>query len=177
MKNSESRKGFRGAITSLLVAACVIAASSGAMAANKLIVQDNSVPAVDKFMVTDQGFVGIGTSAPPTKAVYTQGDTFDKTQIISHFVGTPAPGAAGGGGFVGYHNNAGGALPVQGSRLGYFYFGSMNGAVAINAAGVAASAEGPWVMGSPNQTPTFMTFEVAGASGGRVAGAFQFSEA
>ncbi len=163
MRHSESRVGFRGAITSLLVMVSVMAASGSAVAANKLIVQDNSVVPVDKFVVTDTGKIGVGTNAPNT-AVHTSGGTFPDTQILSSYVGTGgANGATGAGGFLAYRNNVSttnGGLPLANDRIGYMLFGSYapDGVTPHNAAGLVAYAESDW---TSTTFPTYFLFEVA----------------
>lgn len=120
-------------------------------AANKLVVNgtDGTTP---KMVVTDTGYVGVGTNAP-IAAIQTKGSTFLDTQIISHYAGSDP---TGGGGFIGYRNTATGTLPLAGNRLGYFLFGSMDGTTPKNAAGLSAYAETNWTSTS---TPSYFLFE------------------
>jgi hypothetical protein len=125
-----------------------------AMAANKLIVNgtDGVTP---KFVVTDTGYVGVGTSTPAVP-VHAVGYSVVTSQIRSQNIhptaptpGTPVTGE--GGGFVGYFDYPNGGLPVQGDRLGYFLFGS-NG---NNQAGFNVYAAGDW---SSTSMPTEFVF-------------------
>jgi hypothetical protein len=98
----------------------------------------NDYPAgAQKMVITAAGKIGVGM-----------------IQVIMQFSGT---NSSGGGGFIAYHNNASGALPNAGDRLGYFLFGSYDGAATRNAAGISAKAEGAWVSGS--STPAYFAFE------------------
>lgn len=146
----------------LLVGMMTIAAFSGiAQAETRFAVQDPT-GTTDKMVVTDQGYIGIGKSTPPV-AVFAEGPTLNDSQVFTHFTGTSP---SGGGGFVGYHNNAAGALPNAGDRLGYFYFGSIDPATGgKNAAGISASAGPAWTSTS---TPANISFETANTTGSRL---------
>ncbi|ADN78358.1 hypothetical protein [Geobacter sulfurreducens] len=147
----------------LAVAASVVALMPVmAQAANKLIVKD-ATGTTDKFVVTDQGYVGSGTNAP-IAAFVGEGPSYNASQVITRFTATASNG---GGGFLGLHNNANGALPSLNDRLGYFYFGSLDGTTQRNAAGIAAYAAGPWVGGATPSTPASITFETANTTGVR----------
>lgn len=149
-------------ITLLAGIMAIAALGSIAQAETRLAVQD-STGTVDKMVVTDQGFIGIGKSTPPV-AVFAEGATLNNSQVFTHFVGTST---SGGGGFVGYHNNAAGALPNSGDRLGYFYFGSIDptSGSGKNAAGISATAGTAW---SSTSTPANMLFETANTTGSRL---------
>ena len=151
---------FKKTVTLAAAVSLVCLSSAGAMAANKLIVKD-AAGSVDKFVVTDAGRIGSGTNAP-VAAIHVAGPTTQQSQILNQFTGTTT--ASGGGGFIGYHNNAAGGLPVAGDRLGYFLFGTMNGASPLNSAGVTARAEASWVA-SPLSMPSYFAFETTATSG------------
>lgn len=121
-------------------------------AANKLVVNgtDGTTP---KMVVTDTGAIGSGTSTPSV-AINVVGSTSATSQILTQFSGVTT--SSGGGGFVGYHNNATGALPNANDRLGYMLFGSYDGTTPRNAAGFTVRADGAW---SATSTPTSFTFE------------------
>lgn len=144
---------------SIMTGVAVLAALALPMvagAANKLVVNgtDGTTPVM---AVTDTGAIGSGTSTPSV-AVQTVGATPATTQIMSQFTGTTT--ASGGGGIVAYHNNAAGALPNSGDRLGYILFGGYDGTTPRNAAGVTARTEGAW---SSTSTPAFFSFETTPA--------------
>jgi hypothetical protein len=145
-----------------------------AMAANKLIVNgtDGVTP---KFVVTDTGYVGSGTSAP-SRAITAIGSGTDlsSSQIISIHNAPSAPSGTAlkmGGGYIGYFNYPGFGLPQQGDRLGYFLFGAFDtdGITTRNGAGLGGYAESSWISGNPGPAsfPSYLTFETAGASGSR----------
>lgn len=141
---------------SIMTGVAVLAALALPMvagAANKLVVNgtDGTTPVMS---VTDTGFIGSGTSAP-TAAINIVGTTGASTQIINQYTGTTA---SGGGGFIGYHNNAAGALPAANDRLGYFYFGALNGTSPLNSAGLSAKAESLWTA-SPLSMPSYFAIE------------------
>ena len=149
---------------SIMTGVAVLAALALPMvagAANKLVVNgtDGTTP---KMVVTDTGKIGVGNSNPPV-AVFAEGPTLNDSQVFTHFTATST---AGGGGFVGYHNNAAGALPNAGDRVGYFYFGSIDPSTGgKNAAGIAAAAGPAWTSTS---TPANLSFETANTTGSRV---------
>jgi hypothetical protein len=141
-----------------LLAAFVAAVPTGASAANKLIVQDNLLPANDKFVVTDIGFTGIGTNAPGT-ALEILGVSGVSSRILLRTDGQTS--TAGGGGLIVLHNNAladNSGFPRLGDRLGFFLFGAKNGAANATGGGVTALADGVW---SPTSWPTTFLFETA----------------
>jgi hypothetical protein len=146
----------------LLVGTMALAAVAGvARAETRFAVQD-ATGITDKFSVADDGKVGIGTT--PTlysAALDIKGTVYPYASIMTRFEGT-TPG--GGGGFLAYHNNAGGTLPVANDRLGYFLFGSMNGSIGMHAAGVLALAEGNWTTASTPSAFAFTTTPVGGIS-------------
>ncbi|QVW33814.1 hypothetical protein KIP69_09370 [Geobacter sulfurreducens] len=146
----------------LAVAASVVALMPVmAQAANKLIVKD-ATGTVDKMVVTDQGWIGIGTNSP-SAGLHLVAPFLSTSQVRSHFKGTAA-NANGGGGFIGLHNNdaaTNGGLPRKDDRLGYLYFGSVNtqnGTIPLGS-GFAARAEANW---SNTSIPSYYVFETAG---------------
>lgn len=141
----------------LAVAASVVALLPVmAQAANKLIVKD-STGATDKMVVTDTGYIGVGTNVP-SASVNLVGAVNAAAQIQTH---TNFTAADGGGSFVGLHNNAGGALPRTGDRLGYFYFGTVSYSSLRLGGGMSVYADGPWTNTS---LPTAFKFETASAT-------------
>ncbi len=156
MKSVRRSSGLRGAITSLLVVACVMVVSSNALAANKLIVQDNAATPNDKFVVTDTGYVGVGTNTP-VAGMHVEGATVTDALILSHFVGSTQ---GGGGGINLFHNNLpalNGGLPQQFDRLGSILFGSyMDPNTRKASAGIAAYSDGLW---SATSTPSYVSIQ------------------
>jgi hypothetical protein len=144
----------------VVLSVIVVCAPMGAMAANKLIVQD-SAGTTDKMVVTDTGYIGVGTTAPIVP-LHLVGANINDTKIISHYQGTTA---SGGGNILMFHNNAAGALPVQYDRLGNIMFGSVvNGTTQIAGAGISAYADGAWTASS---FPTSISFQTTPAVGPR----------
>lgn len=147
---------------SALVGVALISAAGLAQAETRFAVQDATGTA-DKMVVTDKGYVGVGTNAPTT-AIQAKGSSFADTQIISHYTGTDPTGS---GGFLAYRNGLNGATPVlpkKGERIGYMLFGSMHSdGFARNGAGVVGFADEDWTSTS---IPAYFTFEVAPPNGG-----------
>jgi hypothetical protein len=161
------------AIAALLVAGALYPITALAVTNNKLIVQSSTNPPVDKFVVTDTGFVGVGTNAPIV-SIQTLGTTTTASQIMSQYINPsaastavpPTPVTGGGGGFVGYFNYPGNGMPINGDRLGYFLFGAYDTTgTGRNAAGFAAYAAGDW---SATSIPSEFIFQTAPSTGGRV---------
>ena len=136
----------------MVMGAAVLAALALPMvagAANKLVVQDGS--SVDKMVVTDTGFVGVGTSAPdaslhikatglfPANAIKIEGNEVNK-----------------GAGVVAYSNRSDAQLSRSEDRLGFIFFGSNTGGTARHPAGFSASAEADW---TANSWPTYFAFQ------------------
>lgn len=145
----------RGITVKLAVVAAVAVvgfAVGQADAANKLIVKD-SVGVEDKFVVTDGGFIGVGTSTPVT-ALNISGGTVGSTQLRALFSGT---NASDSGGFLFLRNNPDGtnSLPLGSNKLGAFSFGAMDGSTLRMAAGFLAYASESWTSTS---TPTYLNF-------------------
>jgi hypothetical protein len=145
----------------LLVGTLTLAAVAGvAQAETRFAVQD-AAGTTDKMVVTDTGAIGIGTSSP-VGAIHFNGNTYTSTQFVGQWYGNPVDPLNGGAGFLGFHNNAGGALPVKGDRLGYFMFGSLNGSARLVGAGLNVRAEENW---TPTVFPAYMAFETTATNG------------
>lgn len=147
---------------SIMTGVAVLAALALPMvagAANKLVVNgtDGTTP---KMVVTDTGYVGVGTNAPIVP-LHIVGANANDTKIISHFQGTTS---GGGGNILMFHNNAANGLPVQYDRLGNIMFGSVNGSTQVAGAGISAYADGAW---SASSFPTYLSFQTTPASGAR----------
>ena len=141
----------------LAVAASVVALLPVmAQAANKLIVKGTD-GTTDKMVVTDTGYIGVGTNAPRA-SINLVGAVNAAAQVQTQ---TNLTASDAGGSFVGLHNNAGGTLPRTGDRLGYFYFGSMSGTSYRLGGGMSVYADGPWTNTS---LPTAFKFETASAT-------------
>lgn len=142
----------------------LVCAPMGAMAANKLIVKD-AAGVVDKMVVTDTGYIGIGTSAP-TSSIEVVGPASSSRFIL----GSNETSAAGGGGIIATHSNlpaVNGGYPQANDRLGYILFGTKNasGNLVIGG-GFSVQAEQAWSLTS---APTFYSFQTAPVgSAGRV---------
>lgn len=143
----------------LAVAASVVALMPVmAQAANKLIVKD-ATGTTDKMVVTDTGYVGIGTNAPAVP-LHLKGTNINDTKIISHYTGTTS---GGGGNILMFHNNdpaTNNGLPQANDRLGNLMFGSYIGSLGVAGAGISAYADGVWTNSS---APTYLSFQTAPA--------------
>ncbi|SJZ89365.1 hypothetical protein SAMN02745119_01943 [Trichlorobacter thiogenes] len=133
---------------SMVMGAAVLAALALPMvagAANKLVVNgtDGTTP---KMVVTDTGYVGVGTSAPGSSITVTGAVARDAQLYMQQNSPTAlALGASGAGLLLHYNQNSG--LPPAGTRLGYILFGGMDGATQKNPAGIVGYSEGTWASG------------------------------
>jgi len=155
--------------------------SVGAMAAPgpKLIVKgpDGAASPTDKLVVTDTGFIGVGTSAPVT-AIQVLGNSQASTQI-KLMDNLNAAGTNAGGGLLFGHNN-GTALPLQNDRLGYLNAGTtddVDGVTPRYGGGLQLNAAANWsidrVTAAPSliyHFPTYLRFQTAGANAANVTG-------
>lgn len=144
----------------MLVGTMALAGVAGfAQAAETRFAVQDSTGTVDKMVVQDTGYIGVGTNAP-FSAINLVGSANAAAQVLAH---TNFTGSGGGGSFVGLHNNANGALPLSGDRLGYFYFGSKSGGNYRLGGGMSVYAEGAW---TDLSWPTAFKFETASATTG-----------
>jgi len=151
--SAQAQRVRKFALVAALAILCV--SSQTAMGASKLIVRD-SANTTDKVVLTDNGQIGLGLgTSPPVGMLHSKGNSYETTQILSQWVGTFNNG---GGGFLGFHNNNDNTLPVANDRLGYFLFGSFNGANRIMGGGMTVKAEKTW---SATSAPAFITFDTA----------------
>ena len=124
-----------------------------AMAANKLIVKD-AAGTTDKFVVTDKGYVGIGSTNPNVALDLVA--PAGQARIVIQTVGTST---IGGGGFIGLHNNDladNSGLPRKEDRIGFHLFGTKNGTTTVTSGGFQVMAEDNWTSTS---YPTYFKFE------------------
>lgn len=138
-----------------LAGVALISAAGLAQAETRFAVQD-ATGTTDKMVVTDTGYIGVGTNAPKV-AMQAKGDSSPKVQIMSHYVGTEL---LNGGGFLAYKNHPDGSLPKKGERVGYMLFGAYgtDGVNTKNAAGLVGYADADWTNTS---IPAYFLFEVA----------------
>lgn len=157
------KQSQRSVVLTLLATAALFAVlvPSQAPAANKLLVMDSTGnnPA---FVVTDSGYIGVGTSAP-VSPLYLIGQTTQSSQLTSHFVNATAYDGSpknGGGGYIGYFNYPNNGMPHSEDRLGYFLFGARDsdGTTSRNGAGFAAYAEADWTSAS---IPSYLVIQTA----------------
>jgi hypothetical protein len=166
-KNARCRKATL-AIAALLVAGALYPLTALA-ANNKLIVMD-STGKVNKFVVTDTGFIGVGNDAP-LSALHVIGtmQTFAQIKASSTQAGA---GVNAGGGVLLTHNNGTG-FPVNGDRLGYMNVGSADDQVPTTnrfGGGFQFNADGDWSVDRTQNPivvhfPTRLSLKTAGASG------------
>jgi hypothetical protein len=147
----------------LLVGTMALVALAGlAQAETRFAVQD-AAGTTDKMVVTDTGYIGVGTSTP-TSGIQTKGSTIQASQIVSHFIGTD-PNSSGG--YLAYRNNLSGATPIlpkKNDRIGYMLFGGLAADnTARNAAGLVGYADADWANTS---IPAYFLFELASPTSG-----------
>ena len=145
-----------------LIAVALISAAGLAQAETRFAVQD-SAGTTDKMVVTDKGYVGVGTAAPTT-AIQAKGPSYETTQILSHYTGSD-PHASGG--YLAYRNSLNGSTPIlpkANQRIGYMLFGALadDGVSPRNAAGLLSYAEADWTNSS---IPAYFLFETAPVGG------------
>lgn len=150
----------------MLVSTLALVALAGmAQAATKLAVQDNAVTPVDVFAVTDAGWIGIGGAAVlPTSPIHaiTNGTTIASAGLTFQFTANGVnPQYFIAPNFSLYRNNdaslAGGGQPRLDDALGYFNFGTMNGATKANRALFYARSEKAWTATDQPAYFQFMT--------------------
>jgi hypothetical protein len=144
----------------ILVIAATIALSSAALA-ETIALDVKDLSGAEKFVVTDTGLIGLGTSSP-AGALHSIGNSYAATQFIGQWNGTPSTANNGGSGFLSFHNNDNNGLPVANDRLGYFLAGSLNGTARLIGGGITMKAEANW---TPTFIPTFISFETAATTG------------
>jgi hypothetical protein len=158
---------FKKTVTLAAALSLVCLSSAGAMAANKLIVKDSG-GTIDKFVVTDNGFIGSGTNAPAV-AIHATGSNSSASQLRAHFNGSSA---AGGGSFVMLHNNGSTSLlPLNNDRIGAMYFGTQTTSGMYYGAGISIFASGAWTNTGTLATsamPAYISFDTAPATGAKV---------
>lgn len=140
--------------TAVVLSLVMVCAPVGAMAANKLIVNgtDGTTPA---YVVTDTGFVGVGTSTPDAPLTLNAGGLFPANVI--KVVGNEITKGAG---LIAYNNRTDGTLNKAGDTLGIVYFGSNTGGVLQHATGFAGAAEADWTTTS---RPSYFYFSTTAA--------------
>jgi hypothetical protein len=149
MENFGRRKAIRGGITSLVVMACVVAVSGGAMAASaqKLVVKDTT-GVIDKFVVMDNGNIGVNYSTPTYPLQIKSPGATAVTTLEFHNTGNPNNQSAYDSPAVQLMKNnvatVNTGIPRSGDRLGNFAFGSYLNNAAKYSAFIAAFAEGTW---------------------------------
>jgi len=154
---------FKKTVTLAAAVSLVCLSAAGAMAANKLIVKD-STGVIDKFVVTDTGYTGIGTSTP-VYGLQIVGSNGNATGLAVINDGGATYNTANSGGFQFIRNNpsaTNSGLPLSGDRLGYFTFGALSAGAAKNMALVGGFADGTWTATS---FPTSIRFETTPTGG------------
>lgn len=157
----------------LAVAASVVALLPVmAQAANKLIVKGTD-GTTDKMVVTDTGYVGIGTNAPAV-GLHIQGTVAAQVRAQTNLASSSA-----GGSIVLMHNNGSNtSLPVIGDRVGALYFGTQAIVPTTGlpgpyyGAGITVRADGPWQFDAVNTStfyaPSYISIDTGSATGSRV---------
>lgn len=140
------------------IIAAVLALPAVGMAAPQFSVL-NTAGTADVLTVTDNGYVGVGTTAP-ARGVHIVTPNANIANVTVHHTSTTS--VAGGGGVLGlYYNGPSLALPASGNRLGAVTFGAADGlyTATFNGATIAAKAEQTWTTDGTNRTtPTYLIF-------------------
>lgn len=153
-------------IAMMVVTLALTVVAGLAQAETRFAVQD-AAGTTDKMVVTDSGYVGIGTNAP-TVALHAKGINSAQTQFRAHY-NAPAAAGNGGGSFVMMHNNGSNTqLPLANDRLGAMYFGAeslipgTSNTGSYYGAGITIRAEDAWnIVTGTTYMPTYMGFETA----------------
>lgn len=139
--------------------AALLSTAVMAQAETRFAVQDAN--GVDKMVVTDKGYIGVGSNNP-TSSITSKGPTISDSQMASHYVGNDTIGS---GGFLALRNSgttAAPTLPLAGQRIGYMLFGSVGtDGAPKNSSGLVSYAESNW---SNTSFPSYFLFEVAPAN-------------
>ena len=151
----------------LLVGTLALAAVAGtAQAATMFAVQNAS--AVDKMVVTDTGYIGVGNANPLYPMHIVSAGPTSTTTIEFNNQGNSTYNSSDSPAFQLMRNNSATAIGGNGStipqhldRLGNYAFGSYFGTSPKYAAGFAAYAQGTW---TPTSYPGFLTFMTTGAT-------------
>jgi hypothetical protein len=167
--------GIRKTFAIAAAVSLVCLSSVGAMAANKLIVMD-STGKVNKFMVTDSGYAGIGTTPSYPLHIVGAGGA-EKTTLYminngraSGYLVTDSP-------IIYFMRNnfssVNGGLPRNGDRLGSLLFGGAGKAsasISVYASGTWSSTSKPGVISFQTTSPgyTYPTDKVRITSSGYV---------
>jgi len=149
----------------VVLSVVLVCAPMGAMAANKLIVKD-AAGTIDKMVVTDTGYIGIGTGTASTAgtagiALQIFGTTGTSSSVQVRSVGNLPWVASSSPEFQFIRNNdstINGSNPKANDRLGYLDFGTyVNGTTFRYGAaiGAYASSDTP----TTSSFPGFLTFE------------------
>lgn len=151
-------KNFMKKRIALVAGTLALAAFAGvAQAETRLAVQD-ATGTTDKMVVTDTGFIGVGTNAPDGGIHVKASGT---TPYPANAIKVEGNANSGSGGFIGYLTKPG-ALPSLGERIGFVYFGSFDNITnpalpaPLHATGLKAVAEKTWTTSS---TPALFAFE------------------
>jgi hypothetical protein len=132
--------------TALFVGVVALAAVAGiAQAETRFAVQDTT-GTVDKMVVTDSGYIGIGSPAPaPGYPLQITGNTTNSSSILLSYGGNATYNRYADGEMRFARNNdaaKNNGFPVNGDRLGFFSFGTLASGVFKQSAGIIAEAQG-----------------------------------
>lgn len=151
----------------MLVALVTLLFPLSAQAANKLVVR-NATDTADAAVVTDAGYIGIGTNAPTsplhavTTGAYTKGAVVLQHRSIDTAI-TPSSYAYNAPNLSFYRNNdpsINSGFPRTGDTLGYFTFGTILNGFGKGVATAKSLAEANFTGTSMPTAITFMTTPV-----------------
>jgi len=144
----------------IVLSVALVCAPMGAMAANKLIVKD-ATGVIDKMVVTDSGYIGIGSNAPTSAITIKNGSDPTGTALFLHNTGRVGGLATDSPGLSFFRNNdvsINGGLPRAADRLGYFGFGGLINGASKYTAIIQGYAESIWTATS---AATYLSFQTA----------------
>lgn len=152
----------------IVLSVALVCAPMGAMAANKLIVKD-ATGTIDKMVVTDNGYIGIGTNGPAYPLQIKGSGPTGTTTIEFHNLGNSTYTIYDSPAFQLLRNNSatatggnGSTIPQNNDRLGNFAFGSIINNSTKYSAFISAHAEGTtW---SATNYPGYLSFQTTQAN-------------
>lgn len=134
------------------LAVAALSFTTAAMAENKLIVKD-AAGTTDKVVLTDTGYIGLGTNAP-TSPLHVVANPIGNVGGITNVIKIEGNATTNAAGFAAYRNT--GAFQTAGSRLGFIFFGD-NYLRVNHPVGFFANAEETWTSTSTPANFDFMT--------------------
>lgn len=149
---------FRKTVTLAAAVSLVCLSSAGAMAADKLIVKD-SAGTLNKFVVTDAGYIGVGGISPTMPLQIVGAGAYSTTTLYLENTGRATGKTAVDAPHMymlrSNHSTINTGLPQAGDRLGAILFGSKLSGAIKTASFITSNADSAW---SGTSTPGYLSF-------------------